>query len=581
MNIFSSKLFSKQAGVAALLTTLLVLGICFMVVLGIGFLALNEQKISRNFLKSAQAYLTADSGVEDSLYRLIKNKNYEATNSLDIDGSVASISISQNGSDKMINVNGEKDNRFRSLGVILKTDMSAVSFFYGVQVGEGGLTMSNNSRIDGSIYSNGSVSGGNGAMITGDVWVASKPTGVNQESAVNNSDFIFGQTTPRIDAAQSFTPSATDRLLKVSLNLKKTGLPGNKTVRILTDNNGSPSKNLVASGAYGTLSASQISQSSYNWVDVTLNTPPLLSGGTKYWIAIDVSSDSSNYFWWGQDSNDAYSGGTGKYSANWNASNPVWNLAGGDGSFRAWLGGVSNTLSNLAIGGSAHANTINACDIIGDAYFQTILSSTVGGTQYPGSPDPGMENMPISESNITGWKADAETGGIFNGNYILTNNEIGTLGPKKINGNLGISNGADLTVTGTIYVTGSVNISNNAIIRLGANYGDSSGILLTDGSISVSNGSIFYANGEGTYLMFLSTKTGDAIDISNNTNTAIFYAAHGQININNNAILKEVTGYSINLANGAQIIYESGLASVKFSSGSGATWTIDSWRETE
>ena len=84
MNILFFGKFSKQDGIAALLTTFLVLGICFMVVFGIGFLSLNEQKISRNFLKSTQAYLAADSGVEDSLYRLIKNKNYQATNSLDI-----------------------------------------------------------------------------------------------------------------------------------------------------------------------------------------------------------------------------------------------------------------------------------------------------------------------------------------------------------------------------------------------------------------------------------------------------------------------------------------------------------------
>jgi len=581
MNILFFGKFSKQDGIAALLTTFLVLGICFMVVFGIGFLSLNEQKISRNFLKSTQAYLAADSGVEDSLYRLIKNKNYQATNSLDIAGSAATISISQSGNKKIINVIGEKDNRFRNLGVILEIDDSSVSFFYGVQVGEGGMIMSNNSRISGSIYSNGSISGGNGAIITGDAWVASLPAGVNQESSVNNSDFIFGQTVPQIDAAQSFTPSASDQLTKISLMLKKTGAPGNKTVRILTDNNGSPSKNLVASGAYGTLNYSQISQNSYNWTDVTFNAPPFLTAGTKYWIVVDAFADSGNYFWWAKDSTNAYAGGVGKYSANWNAANPVWNNSGGDMAFRAWLGGISNSISALAIGGNAHANTINSCNITNDAYFQTISDSTVGGTEYPNSPDPGMENMPISENNISDWKSIAEAGGIINGDYVLINNAVGELGPKKIIGNLSVLNGADLTVTGTIYVTGLVTISNNAIIRLGPNYGETSGMLLSDDAINVSNGCVFYSNGDGTYLMFLSTKTGSAINISNNTNTVIFYAANGTVNINNNAALKEVTAYSINLANGAQIIYESGLASVKFSSGSGAGWAIKSWRETE
>lgn len=573
--------FKNQLGVAALLTTMLVLGICLMVVFGVGFLVLNEQKISRNFIKSAQAYLAADAGVEDSLYRLIKGKDYQATNSLVINDSSVIINISQNGDKRIIDVSGEDDNRFRNAEVVLKTSTDSVSFYYGVQVGEGGLMMSNNSQVQGSVYSNGSIQGGSGAVITGDAWVASLAAGVDQESAINNSDFKFGQTSPQIDAAQSFTPNISDRLTKISLLLKKTGSPGNKTVRILTDNNSSPSKNLVASGAYGTLIASQVSQNNYSWVDVTLNTPPNLSVGVKYWIAIDASADNDDYFWWAKDSNDTYTGGTGKYSANWNAVSPVWSAANGDFGFRAWLGGISNLLSGLVINGNAHANTINSCAISSDAYFQTISDSTVGGTQYPNSPDPGMENMPISESNIADWKAVAEDGGAINGNYTLINGAIDSLGPKKIIGNLIISNNADLTITGTVYVTGTINISNGGKLRLGANYGESSGIVLSDGAISVSNNSVFYTNGAGTYLMLLSDATGTAINISNNANTVIFYATRGIANVANNAALKEVTAYGINLSNGAQVTYESGLASAKFSSGSGATWEIESWKEIE
>jgi hypothetical protein len=102
---------------------------------------------------------------------------------------------------------------------------------------------------------------------------------------------------------------------------------------------------------------------------------------------------------------------------------------------------------------------------------------------------------------------------------------------------------------------------------------------LTDGSVSVSNNCVFYTNGAGTYLMILSTKAGGAINISNNANTVIFYASAGTVDIANNATLKEVTAYQINLSNGAQIIYESGLASAKFSSGSGASWAIADWQE--
>jgi hypothetical protein len=46
------------------------------------------------------------------------------------------------------------------------------------------------------------------------------------------------------------------------------------------------------------------------------------------------------------------------------------------------------------------------------------------------------------------------------------------------------------------------------------------------------------------------------------------------ITIENNASLKEVTGYGLYLKNGAQITYESGLASANFASGPGGAWVI-------
>ena len=570
----------KQKGVAAVITTVLVLALCLLVALAMGLLILNEQKISRNFLKSSQAYFSAESGVEDSLYRVIKNKNYLASNSLNMADGAATINISGSDTQKTILVKGEEDNRFRKVQVVLNTSTDAISFYYGVQVGEGGITMSNNSKIQGSVYSNGDIQGANGASVTGDAWVADRPANVDQQSAVNDSDFIFGRTSPMLDTAQSFTPSTSDYLTKVTLYLKKTGLPSDTTVRIFTDNGGSPSKNLAASGAYGTLVASQISQTSYSWIDVTLNTPPLLQAGVKYWIVVDASADSNKYFWWGKDSTDAYSGGTGEYTANWNASSPIWSSASGDLAFKAWIGGLPNSLNNLIIGANAHANTINSCNVTGNAYYQTISDSTVGGISYPGSPDPGPENLPISQANIDDWKTDAAAAGVINGDVTLSST-TNSLGPKKINGNLTVTNNADLTITGTVYVTGNINISNNAVVRLAAGYAGFSGVVLNDGSISVSNNAVFYGSGAGSYIMFLSTKTGSAINVSNNSNTVIFYAANGTVNISNNAILREVTAYGINISNNAQVNYETGLASAKFSSGTGGGWIVTSWQEVQ
>ncbi len=567
-----------SAGFAAILATVIILAVVLAVVGSLSLLILTEQKITKNAVQSAQAYYAAESGVEDSIYRVIRGKNYQATNVLTVASSTAAISISGD-SLKTIRVNGQQNNRWRNLQVILNVNQDAISFYYAVQIGEGGLVMNNGSQVEGSIYSNGSVQGSAGAVVSGDALVASNQPLLNQQSVNVDSDFIFGrQGSDQIDAAQSFVLSASGQLTSVNLYLKKAGSPTNKIVRILTDDSGHPAKNLVSAGAYGTLNSSQLSQSSYGWIEVVITTPPTLTAGTRYWMMVDTSADPDDYFLWGRDSTDAYAPGTGQYSPNWNASWPAWYSAGGDLAFKVWLGGTENYLDTVSVGGNARSHTISDCSVGGDAYYQHISHTTVDGTSYPGSPDLPIGQMPISASNIADWKNEAAAGGTLD-SFTLVNGAVASLGPKKITGDLTLFNNADLTITGTVYVGGNINISNGVKLRLGANYGNSSGVVLTDGAISVSNNSIFYTNAPGSYIMMLSTKTGSAININNNTNTVIFYASAGTVSIANNATVKEVTAYQITLSNNAQIIYESGLASAKFFSGSGATWQVSDWQE--
>lgn len=405
------KLLKNQSGFAALLTVTVVLGALLMVVATIVILSSNGQRIIRNTIISAQAYYTAESGLEDTLYRIIQEKDWQVTNTLQIDNSLASITINDNGSQKTITVSGQQNNLFRKIQAILGTNTDDVSFHYGVQVGDGGLVMSNNSTVTGNIYSNGPIVGANNAAVTGDVWVA--------------------------------------------------GL---------------------------------------------------------------------------------------------------------------------NSVKSLNVGGDTHANHIDSCDIDGDAYYRTIDKSSVSGYSFPGSPNPETEELPIPESQVQEWREDGEAGGVLSGDYILSGIS-NSLGPKKIQGNLIVTNGAHLTVTGTIYVTGSIEISNNAYVIQDEGYQDLSAVVLSDGPITVSNNTVFQTNSAGAFLLFLSSASGTAINIANNSNTVIFYAPNGNIDISNNARLKEVTGYQITISNGAQILYDSGLASARFSSGVGASWEISPWQE--
>lgn len=579
-NFIAKNYFRKDAGFAAVLSTLIIMAIVLVIISSVSLTTLLEQKITKNINQSAQAYYAAESGIEDSLYRIISGKNYQATNTLTIDDASATINITDVGSQKSILVNGEQTDRFRNLQVLLNVTAETFAFYYGAQIGEGGMTMGNGSSVQGSVYANGNIVGGSGAVITGNTWVGNASTGADQQSQIANTDYPIGQANPVVDAAQSFTIANSGQLIKVSLYLKKSGSPTNKTVRLITNSGGDPSKTLVAGGSYGTLTASQVSQSDYGWIDITMITPPTVTAGTKYWIVVDSSLDSGNYFIWGKDSGDTYAGGTGKYSPNWSAASPSWSSASGDLGFRAWLGTTQNSLSGVTINGDAHAALINSCEIDGDAYYQTISGSSVGGTSYPGYPNPALENLPISDSNITDWKAEAEAGGVIAGDYIIDAGAEESLGPKKIAGNLTVSNGAKLTVIGTLYVTGTINLFNNAEVELGDNYGSGeSGVVLADGQINISNNSIFSGNGANSYVLVMTIKTGDAINVANNSSAALFYASQGTVNISNNVTLKGVTGYKIALNNNAIVVYEEGLASTKFSSGAGGAWLVTGWQE--
>ena len=61
----------------------------------------------------------------------------------------------------------------------------------------------------------------------------------------------------------------------------------------------------------------------------------------------------------------------------------------------------------------------------------------------------------------------------------------------------------------------------------------------------------------------------------------LVYAGHGEINLKNDINLKEVTGYKITIQNNAQVVYESGLANLLFSSGPSGGYFVDSWKEVE
>ena len=386
-------------------------------------LTLNSLNITNNKIESVKSYYAAEAGIEDSLLRLNNGMQFSASNTLFIDGNSATTEISDSmGSSRTITSEGNANDKIRKLSVNYTITTSEISFFYGAQAGEGGITMGNNSIIEGNVFSNGSISGS--GTITNTVTVATNGNGIS-----------------------------------------------------------------------------------------------------------DVEVGDNAY---------------------------VYSCSNAD---------IENTLYYVS-GGS-----ITNCD------YENIVDL--------GPEEIEPEAMPVSQEQITDWKNEASNGGTFSGDYTISGGETVSLGPIKITGNLIVNISAVLNVTGLIYVEGDILINNNVILKLDSNFGSLSGIIISDGKISVQNGAAVQGSGEeNSFLMLLSTNnsldpSSPAIDVRNNAAAAIFYASNGMINLNNNINIREATGYKLALSNNAVVSYSSGLANANFSSGPGGSWQVENWEEIE
>lgn len=412
----------KQKGSALLICIVLIFSIILIIGAGLISLTLKNSTVINDKINSVKSYCAAEAGIEDSLLRLKNEMQFSESNTLNIGDSSVLMEISDLiGGSRAIILTGNSEDRIRKLSVNYSVTSAEVSFFYGAQAGEGGITMGNNSVIQGNVFSNGSISGGG--------------TITNTATVANNGNSI----------------SDVD----------------------------------IGENAY-----------TYSCIDADIE-------------------------------------------------NNLYRAPGG---------------------------TIDNCD-----YDNLIeLESEI---------EP--EQMPISQEQIIGWKDQASNGGTFSGDYTIDGEEIISLGPIKITGNLTISIGAVLNITGIIYVQGNILVNNNAVLRLDEDFGTTSGVIINDGKINIQNGAIIQGSGEdNSYLMLLSTNNSldpadPAISVRNNAQAAIFYASAGVIHLNNNINIKEATGYKLALENNAVISYDSGLANARFSSGTGGSWQVENWQEIE
>jgi len=260
--------------------------------------------------------------------------------------------------------------------------------------------------------------------------------------------------------------------------------------------------------------------------------------------------------------------------------------------------GPSSLIDNSHTTGSAYAHTISDSQVGKDAYYQHISGTTVSGTSFPGSSDQATSSLPISDSMINDWEAGAAAGGTISspcpsGTYTVDSDV--TLGPIKINCDLYIKGDPTIILKGHVWVVGSIDMENTAIIKLDPSLAGQSVVVVADNpanrssssNINLQNSVQFQDSGTGGYILLVSqnnsAETGgdeEAIEIKNSvTGQLLLYAGHGEIQMENSANLREVTGYKIHLKNSAKVVYETGLSSLLFESGPSGGYSISGWKE--
>ncbi|HBF67390.1 MAG TPA: hypothetical protein DDW36_03130 [Candidatus Magasanikbacteria bacterium] len=620
MKFFERFIVQRQPGQVT------VLALVFLAIILAGSVALIDRsaihtKKLRQTARKEQTLALAEAGLNAALVRINSSTQYSSEQFALGEGEVLVTVTNIDNTTKKITVKGAipsiaSPREERVIETFMKLDrpVDDAPFHYAVQVGNGGLKMENNTTVVGSVYSNGSIIGDPGARITGDALVAEDLEVLPLlEQTLQDQTITAGKIAAQEDWAQQFVLPSGGLVYKAQIEWRKIVAPSTAVVGIATNNNGQPSA-LLVSKSYSYFNVPD----NFTWFDVEFDSPVYLQAGVPYWLVINAGSPSQYWYWELKATvGSAYNGGNAYSGTEWNNGNMT--DSGKDLAFKIFQGS-ENMLYNVDVGtergqenfGNAHGPRIERTTVannvyatvfyngtIGeDAYVSTATFCTVGddifyavsetcnqaGQSTGGQPPPELPEQlafSISSSTIDTWKVAAQTGGVYEGDYIVEQNETEWLGPLEITGDLELENGSTLIMQDTIYVHGDLEFGTNCSLQLDSTYGPFSGALVVDGKIEVENNCTFGSLGEGGYVVLASTDTSldvvnnPSIKVSNNAETVIFYAPFGSILLNNNVQVQSAAAFQIRMKNGAVLEYEMGLAGAKITSGPAVAWTLD------
>lgn len=248
--------------------------------------------------------------------------------------------------------------------------------------------------------------------------------------------------------------------------------------------------------------------------------------------------------------------------------------------------------------GDAWAYNVVGGNVAGNLYCQTGSQNNKACNTTHGIP-PSMP-MPFTQENIDSWKAEGTAGGVITGSTKChggySNGDChvdwanGTFGPGKINGNLIVDGGGTLTLTGTVWVVGTVTVTGGGKIKLPVDYAQYSATIISDGFVSLGGGSYTGSGAAGSYLFVVSTSTcptgagcsgNKAISVTGGSGTIAVCAQNGTVALSGGISINSAIGKTITVTGGSKVFYEQGLASPSFQSGPSGGWNVLGWEETQ
>jgi hypothetical protein len=178
---------NKQSGAAMLISVLFFLFISLAIITGLVGPTVQEFKISNDLIKSHQSLFLSESGVEDAYFRLKNSITINSPVSINLGGNTSVTTITDSGyNEKTITSLGDVSSRQRNSEMILSAG-DGVSFSYGIQSGVGGFELGN-AIVHGNVYSNGNITGAQGARITGSAFAAGASGVINNIDVGENGE---------------------------------------------------------------------------------------------------------------------------------------------------------------------------------------------------------------------------------------------------------------------------------------------------------------------------------------------------------------------------------------------------------